>query len=504
MTLFRAFALILACAVSACGEPRSRANEARIGIALEPPNLDPTAGAAAAIDEVVYANVFEGLTRIDERGEVLPALAERWDISGDRLTYTFHLRKDVRFHDGTTFDAHDVKFSLDRARAPESTNAQKVLFEPIANVAVIDSWTVRVELSRPTSDFLFNMGWGDAVIVAPESAATNASRPIGTGPFKFRRWLKGTQIELERNWEYPSSFSFSTAVGDRPPKLNWITFVIVPDPSTAYAALLAGDVDSFPNFPAPELLPQIQDDPRFTIAIGTTEGETILAINNARPPFNDLRVRRAISHAINRDDLIQGVGQGYGTPIGSHFAPHSNAYVDLTGRYAFDPAKARTLLAEAGHAKGIDASLKLPPVVYARRGGEVIAAQLKAVGIRVKIENIEWAQWLDQVFGRGDFDLTIVSHTEPNDIGIYARDDYYFHYAKPAFKALMSALDHAPNQNVRTRILKDAQRMLADDAVNAFLYQLPKIGVWNADLKGQWTNSPVQANDMTAVYWAKR
>jgi peptide/nickel transport system substrate-binding protein len=267
--------------------------------------------------------------------------------------------------------------------------------------------------------------------------------------------------------------------------------------------LLAGDVDSFPNFPAPELLPQIKGDPRFEIAIGTTEGETILAINNSKPPFDDVRVRRAIAHAIDRKALIHGVGEGYGTPIGSHFAPHNKTYIDLTGLYPFDPARARALLTDAGHANGITASLKLPPVVYARRGGEIIAAQLKAVGIATNIENIEWAQWLDQVFGRGDFDLTIVSHTEPNDIGIYARDDYYFHYAKPAFKDLMSALDRAAAEDERTKLLKDAQRMLADDAVNAFLYQLPKIGVWNAALRGQWRNSPIQANDMTAAYWAR-
>jgi peptide/nickel transport system substrate-binding protein len=122
----------------------------------------------------------------------------------------------------------------------------------------------------------------------------------------------------------------------------------------------------------------------------------------------------------------------------------------------------------------------------------------------VKIENIEWAQWLDQVFTNGNFDLTIVSHTEPMDIGIYARDNYYFHYAKPAFKALMAALDRAATEEERTKLLQDAQRMLADDAVNAFLYQLPKIGVWNARLHGQWVNSPVQANDMTAAYWSEK
>ena len=487
-------ALCLALALVSCGPPRAPENAARLGIVLEPPNLDPTAGAAAAIDEVVYANVFEGLTRIDENGNVLPALAASWDISQDRLIYTFHLRANAKFHDGSLFDAGDVKFSLDRARGPQSTNAQKGFFEPIAAVDVIDPATVRVMLSRPVSDFLFNMGSGDAVIVAPESAATNAAKPIGTGPFRFSRWLKGTQIELVRNEAYWGT----------PVNLDKLVFLIIPDPSAAYAALLAGDVDSFPNFPAPELLPQIKGDPRFDIAIGTTEGETILAINNTRSPFNDIRVRRAISHAINRKALIDGVGEGYGTPIGSHFAPHNKAYIDLTGHYPFDVAKAKALLAEAGHANDITATLRLPPPPYARRGGEVIAAQLKAIGITVKIENIEWAQWLDQVFTRGDFDLTIVSHTEPNDIGIYARDEYYFHYAKPAFKDLMKQLDLAATEDERTRILQDAQRMLADDAVNGFLFQLPKIGVWNARLKGQWKNSPIQANDMTAAFWERR
>jgi peptide/nickel transport system substrate-binding protein len=330
-------------------------------------------------------------------------------------------------------------------------------------------------------------------MVAPETAATNAAKPTGTGPFRFSRWLKGTQIELTRNETYWGT----------PAKLDKLTFLIIPDASAAYAALLAGDVDSFPNFPAVELLPQIKDDPRFAVEFGTTEGETILAINNAKPPFNDFRVRRAMSHAIKRSDLIQGVGQGYGTPIGSHFAPHNKAYVDLTGRYPYDPALARKLLVEAGHPSGITATLRLPPVIYARRGGEIIAAQLKAAGIKVTIENIEWAQWLDQVFTRGDFDLTIVAHTEPNDIGIYARDDYYFHYARPAFKDLMAALARATTEGERTRILQAAQRMLADDAVNVFLFQLPKIGVWNRRLHGQWANSPIQANDMTAAYWSK-
>src|SRR5215470_1510733 len=144
-----------------------------LGITLEPPHLDPTAGAAAAIDEVVYANVFEGLTRIGSNGEVLPALAESWTISDDGKVYTFKLHTGVKFHDGTPFDATDVKFSLDRARADNSTNAQKGLFAAIDAVEVIDPATVKVTLKHPQGSFLYNMGWGDAVIVAPESAETN-------------------------------------------------------------------------------------------------------------------------------------------------------------------------------------------------------------------------------------------------------------------------------------------------------------------------------------------
>src|SRR3990172_4364413 len=155
-----------------------------VGMVLEPPNLDPTAGAAAAIDEVVYANLFEGLTRIGPDGSVLPDLARSWDISADGLTYTFHLATGVKFHDGTAFDADDVKFSLDRARAPDSTNAQKGLFAAVASVAVVDPATVKVTLDHPVGNFLFNMSWGDAVMVAPETAADNATHPVGTGPFE--------------------------------------------------------------------------------------------------------------------------------------------------------------------------------------------------------------------------------------------------------------------------------------------------------------------------------
>ena len=462
-----------------------------MGMVLEPPHLDPTAGAAAAIDEVVYANIFEGLTRIDRRGEVEPALAESWTISDDGLVYTFKLHDGVKFHDGTSFDSADAKFSLERAMAPESVNAQKALFEPIAKVEAPDPATLVVTLKRPTSSFLFNMGWGDAVMVASESAADNKTKPIGTGPFTFSQWTKGDSVRIARNADYWGS----------EPKLASATFKFINDPAAATAAMLAGDVDAFANFPAPESLVQFESDPRFKVVIGTTEGETILSMNNAVKPLDDIRVRRAIAHAIDRQAIIDGAMYGYGTPIGSHFAPHNPAYVDLTGLYPHDPEKAKALLAEAG-VKELKLTIKLPPPSYARRGGEIIASQLKDVGIEAELIPVEWAQWLEQVFKNKDYQLSIVSHTEPMDIGIYARDDYYFNYADPELKALMAQLAAATDKEKQDALLGSAQTMIAEDSPVAFLFQLAKHGVWDAKVQGLWENSPVQANDLTGVSWA--
>ncbi len=464
-----------------------------MGVVLEPPHLDPTAGAAAAIDEVVYANVFEGLTRIDRNGEVKPGLAASWKVSDDGKTYRFTLQEGVKFHDGSAMDSADVLFSIERAIATDSVNAQKALFEPIESVAAEGAGTVIITLKRPTGHFLFNLGWGDAIVVGEESADGNKANPVGTGPFVFKRWVKGDRVELQRNDAY----------WGEPAKLETATFRFIPDPAAAVSAMMAGDVDAFANFPAPENMVQFEADPRFKVVIGSTEGETILSTNNGRPPFDDIRVRQAIAHAIDRKAIIDGAMFGYGTPIGSHFAPHHPAYVDLTDRYPLDLEKAKSLMAEAGHADGFKATIKLPPPSYARRGGEIIASQLREIGIELEIIPVEWAQWLEQAFRGKDFDLTIVSHTEPMDIGIYAREGYYFDYQSEAFNGLMEKLANEVDVGARYAVMGDAQKQLSDDAVNGFLFQLAKPGIWNAKVKGLWENSPVQANDLTEVSWEK-
>lgn len=464
-----------------------------IAVQLEPPNLDPTGGAAQAIDTVVYQNVFEGLTKFEADGAVVPSLAQSWDISEDGLEYTFNLVPGVTFHDGTTMDADDVVFSLNRARADDSTNAQKALFADIASVEALAPTTVKVTLSQPNGSFLFNMAWGDAVIVAEESIADIATNPIGTGAYTFSDWVQGDRIELLRNDEY-----WGIA-----PAITNATFRFISDPTAAFAAVMAEDVDAFAGFPAPENLPQFDADPRFQVIRGNTEGETILSTNNKMPPFDNKLVRQAMAHAIDRQAIIDGATFGLGTPIGTHFAPHNPDYVDLTGLSAYDPDKARALLAEAGFADGFSTTLKLPPPSYARRGGEIIAAQLREVGIETEITNLEWAQWLEEVFNGKDFGLTIVSHTEPMDIGIYANPDYYFQYDNPDFQALMANLTSTADPAARSAILKEAQTIIAEDYVNGYLFELAYPTVAKAGLQGMWENQPTAAVVIGDLSWVE-
>ncbi len=467
-------------------------NSLTVAMQLEPPHLDPTSAAAGAIDSVTYSNIFEGLTRFMGDGSVVPGLAQSWEISDDGLTYTFKLQSGVKFHDGTDMDAEDVKFSLDRARAEDSANAQKALYAGITDVSVVDPLSVKITLSEANGNFLFNLAWGDAVIVAPESIENIKTDPVGTGAFKFSGWVQGDRIDIVRNADYWGT----------PAILESATFKFISDPTAAFAAVMAEDVDVFAGFPAPENLPQFEADPRFQVLVGSTEGETILSINNKQPPFDDVNVRKALAHAINRQAIIDGAMFGYGTPIGTHFAPHNPAYVDLTANSTYDPELSKKLLAEAGFPDGFETTLHLPPPSYARRGGEIIAAQLAEVGIKAEIINVEWAQWLETVFRGKNFGLTIVSHTEPMDIDIYARPEYYFQYDNKGFQDLMATLTSTTDPAKRIELLQQAQTIISEDYVNGYLFQLAALSVAKVGVQGLWVNAPTQATDLTAVSWA--
>ena len=464
-----------------------------LGMTLEPPGLDPTAGAAAAIGEIVLYNVLEPLTKVAEDGSARPLLALRWSASADQKTWTFTLRPGVRFHNGAPFDATAVKFSFERAGAPNSLNKDRRVFENIAAIATPDPLTAVLTLRHPEPDLPALLAQATAVIVEPGSAAGNAQNPVGTGPYRVAQWQRGASLTVAA-WP-----GFRDAASIRIPRVQ---FRFIGEPAAQVAALLAGDVDAFPRVAAARALSQFKAQPRrFQVITASSRAKTILAINHQRPPLGDVRVRRAIAMAIDRKAVIQASADGYGVPIGSFVTPDAPGYVDCTAINAYDPAAAKALLAQA-KATGLSLSLKLPPVPYARQGGELIAAQLAAVGITARIEQIEWAQWLSSVYGSKAYDLTVIAHVEPYDFGNFARADYYWGYRSPAFNALYERMQGSADPAERARLFGQAQRQVAEDAVAAFLYQPQWITVARAGLKGLWSRTPLFANDLSALSWA--
>ena len=464
-----------------------------LAMVLEPQGLDPTTAAAAAIGEVVHYNIFEGLTKISMDGAVTPLLAENWSESPDGKSYTFKLRKGVSFSDGAPMDSAAVKFSFERAKAEGSTNkAKKAVFDNISSVTAYDPHTVILTLNNFDATMPFRLGENTAVILHPNSAATAASKPVGTGPYVLESWAKGSSITLAKS---PSHRDAAKV------RLEKVTFRFINDPAAQVAALLAGDIDGMPRFGALQALKQFQGDKRFTVELGNTAGKGMMAINNRKAPFTDVRVRRALAHAVDRKAFIDGAQEGLGRPIGSHFAPTDLGYVDLTKRYPYDPEKAKVLLRDAGVTTPLNVTLTLPPPQYARKGGEIIAAQLAKVGVNAKIENVEWAQWLAGPF-KGNFDLTIINHVEPLDYATaYADPKYYFGYDSAKFRGLVATLAATSNFTEKGRLWRDIQGQLAEDSVNVFIWNPAQVAVFKKGLRGLWNSSPVFANDLAAVSW---
>jgi peptide/nickel transport system substrate-binding protein len=463
-----------------------------LGMILEPTGMDPTTAPAAAIGEIVHYNVLEGLTKINVDGRVTPLLATSWTMDPDGKSYTFTLRKGVKFHDGEAFDASDVKFSFERAKDEKSTNkAKKAVFDNIRRVDAPDAHTVILTLENADPNFLFRLGENTAVILDPKSAAGTATKPIGTGPYLFGEWKKGSSVVLN---QWPG-FRDAKSV-----KIKRVTFRFINDAAAQVAALLAGDIDGMPRFGALQSMQQFQSDKRFTVAIGSTAGKGIMSINNKKKPFDDVRVRRALAHAIDRKAFIDGAQEGLGRPIGSHFAPTDDGYVDLTNLTPYDPERAKALLKEAGVATPLNVTLTLPPPPYARKGGEIIAAQLAKIGVVAKIENVEWAQWLSGPF-KGNFDLTIINHVEPLDYMQYANTGYYWGYDSKTLRDLTTKYAATGNPKERAKLFADIQKQIAGDAVNAFIWNPAQVAVSKKGLKGLWASSPIFANDMAAVSW---
>lgn len=484
----------LAVMLAGCSGPGARssgnrlpANTLVIGATAEPPTLDPTVNNAAAIPQVLLYNVYETLVKVDGTGQLQGLLAKDWTVSPDRRTYTFHLQPGATFASGRPVTATDVKWSIERIVSADTSSVLKTQMAVVDTVTAVDDHTAEVTLKRPSNSWLWNMSSTAGIIIDSQSGADLATTPAGSGPYALKAWAKGSQIELVRNGTY-----WGTRAG-----VDAVTFRYFTDANAMNAAMLSGDLNVISNVQAPQALDRFSDTSRYTVMQGTTNGEVVLGMNNLNPALKDVRVRRAITYAIDRKALLASVWNGKGTLIGSMVPPTDPWYEDLAGAYPYDPAKAKELLKEAGYENGLTLRLRLPTLAYATGAGRFVQSQLAAVGITVVIDELEFpARWIDVAMRQSDYDLTIVAHVEPRDMVNFADPSYYWHYDSETFRGLMAAADAGtPQEYIDDQ--RAAARVLSDDAAADWLFLLPNLVVTTPQVTGLNANATSLSFDVT-------
>jgi peptide/nickel transport system substrate-binding protein len=489
-----AAALALALVASGCGggsDGDTGSSDATVSIAAEaePATLDLTTTPAAAIPRILLYNVYEGLVKLDGEGKVQPLLAKDWQVSADRKTYTFHLQSNAKFSNGKQLTAADAVWSIDRVRAAGSKHPFKSQMAVVKSATAKDATTLVVQLTRPSNSWLYNMANPVGIIFSKDAVGTLATKPVGSGPFVFKDWTRGSALTLSRNESYWGAKA----------KVATVVFRFYTDTNAAINALLSNQLDVIANVRTPESIAQLKGKSDLQIVEGTTNGEVVMSMNNARGPLKDWRVRQAIIQAIDRKKLVQTVSAGYGKLIGSMVPPTDPWYEDLSNHYPYDPPAAKKLLKEAGYPNGLSLGMQLPTRPDALASGRFAAAQLKQVGITAKITQLEFpARWLDVVLTKGDYDISIIAHVEPRDIEKFTDPTYYFHYNNPKAKALLDAADTAPPGEQAT-YMKRLARQLTDDAAANWLYLQPSLEVLRKGISGYPENAATLSYDMTEV-----
>lgn len=480
-TLPTASAFLAACGGgSSSSPPGSTKSKIAIGIVQEPTSLDPTVAATNSISLLLRDNVYEGLVRLDPTLKVLPGLAKSWDVSADGTALTFHLQTGVKFHDGTAMTALDVKASWEAARDPSHNpvNPHPDYFKPVASIDVVDDHTVKVTLKQYSDSFLFHMAAGSASIMSANSAATNATSPVGTGPFKFAGWNKGATLSLTRNEAYWGQKA----------KLKDAVFKFISDANAMNNALTAGDIDAIGQVGGPEQVATFKSESKFKVLEGAPVGKVIVAMNNTRGALSDARVRRAISLAIDRRAWIDGIQAGYAVPIGSHAVPNAGEpyYVDETSVNPHDVATAKQLLQAAGYGGGLTLHLaQITDFPYAVRGTDILISELKDLGVTIKVDPMQFTPWLHTVLlPPQDYDLTIINHAEERDIFNYANPKYYWHYSNADVTQWLGQADAEPDATKRNELFAKVEKQLATDAANGFVMSPRTLAVISSKLQG--------------------
>ena len=460
-----------------------------VGATLEPPTLDPFRNTAASIPQVLLYNVYETLVKEDANGQLQPLLAQTWEVSADRTQYTFHLNPAAKFASGAAVDAAAVVANIRRVQTdPQLTETLRAQAAVIESAEEIDPAQVVVTLKNPSIMWLYDMSSTLGMMVDPASAADLNTASAGSGPYTVKAHHNGQDVVLAKSGAYWGT----------PGRFDEVTFRYYSDPNAMNAAMMSGDLDIISNLQAPDAMPQFADTERFTTLVGTTNGEVVLGLNHENKALADLDVRRALTMAIDRRALVDTVWAGQGTLIGTMDVPTDPWYEDLSATVPYDPDQARELLKKAGYGSGLTLRFRVPNIPYAVKSAQFVASQLRDVGVKTTIDQLEFSRWLTEVLTNGDYDLTVVAHTEARDLGKFADKDYYWHNDDPVFDQLYAqAVEAPPDESVA--LMKQAARRLADQAAAVWLFALPSIIITKAAITGVPANAVTLSFDLTAV-----
>ena len=440
----------------------------RVGHAETLRSMDPQTHTSIT-DWEVHFSIWDPLVYLDEKGNLVPALAVRWE-NPDPTTYVFHLRRDVKFHDGQPFTAADVKFTLDRLYDPKTASPMLAWWpRPQPEITIVDDYTLRLKLQTPYAPLLRSF-WLTAIL--PRQAGAKADflqKPIGTGPFKFVEYVKGDRFIADR---------FDGYWGGRP-KAARVQWRIIPEASARVAALEAGEIDLIPDGIPPEEIARIKGKRGISIQEAGNVETRFLVLNNAKAPYSDKRVRQAIWYALDIKGIIDGIML---KSVGQQLAPMSSNTFGYPAQplppHEYNPEKAKQLLREAGYPNGFTAEyLVYSNNVYSKDDevAQAIQAQLGAVGIKINISMLEIATALAKV-ARGDFEISKQGCAAATaDFALCAGLHYLGprarnRYDNPKVNELLQHAVAASDPKARLKDYEDAGKILFEDAPNVWLF----------------------------------
>jgi len=446
-----------------------------VGSLYEPQNLSNTGGGGQGVTEAFTGNVYEGLYRLTDDGEVEPVLAADSTVSDDGLTYTFTLKDGVTFHSGDPLTSADVKSSIEAVTAEDSQSARKSSFAVISGIATPDDKTVVITLSERSISFIYNLSY---VWIVNDAAKDLKTTEDGTGPYTLGDWKRGSTLSLERWDDY----------WGEPAKNAEVVFTYFTDATALSNALVTKQIDIITSVQSPDQLSQFTDNADYVVSDGDSTTKELLAFNDRVAPFDQALVRKAVYSAIDTKKLLSSIWGDYGTLIGSMVPPTDPWYEDLTQVNPYDPELAKQQLAEAGFADGFTFTLDTPSYDPHPAVAEFLQSELAKVGITVEINTISADEWYSKVFKERDFQATLQEHVNDRDVVWYGNPDFYWGYDNPEVTQWVSEAEQATTTEEQTAKLKLVNEQIAEDAASVWLYLYPQIVVAASDVSGYGVN----------------